>query len=233
MTNAAEPLTFSDRSLTCNQSTRPSPAGYRMSVSNLMMGGGDPMGVQTRDWREMNKWIADLLMKRTGVGVETWNARIQAGKFADEAALRSWLAEQGVTGYPQGLLIMERFGYPDFFLASADQLIDNQYADRLELRPILDAILTRVATFGEVTIQTRKTYLSLVTPRRTFAAVQPSTKRRVDLGLRLENEPLGGRIESAKSMGSGQVTVRIGLTSIEQVDDEVEKWLRRAYEENA
>ena len=190
------------------------------------------MTLQTRDWREMNQWIADLLMKRTGASVEAWNARIQAGKFADEVALRSWLAEQCVTGYPQGLLIMERFGYPDFFLASADQLIDNQYADRLELRPILDAILTRVATLGEVTIQTRKNYVSLVTPRRTFAAVQPSTKRRVDLGLRLENEPLGGRIESAKSMGSGQVKVRISLTSIEQVDDEVEQWLRRAYAEN-
>jgi len=198
-----------------------------------MMDGGDPVTLQTRDWREMNQWIADLLMKRTGEGVEAWNARIQAGKFVDEAALRAWLAEQGVTGYPQGLLVMERFGYPAFFLATADQLIDNQYADRPDLHPILDAILTRVATLGEVTIQTRKTYVSLVTPRRTFAAVQPTTKRRVDLGLRLETEPLGGRIESAKSMGSGQVTVRIGLTSVEQVDDEVEQWLQRAYEENA
>jgi hypothetical protein len=34
-------------------------------------------------------------------------------------------------------------------------------------------------------------------------------------------------------MGSGSVTVRIGLTSVDQVDDEVEAWLRRAYDENA
>jgi hypothetical protein len=191
------------------------------------------MGVQTRDWREMNRWIADLLKKRTGEGVETWNARIQAGNFADEAALRAWLAEQEVTGYPQGLLVMECFGYPDFLVASADELVDGQFADRPELRPILEAILTRVATLGEVTIQTRKTYVSLVTPRRTFAAVQPTTKRRVDLGLRLADQQLGGRLESARSMGSGQVTVRIGLSSVEQVDEEVEGWLRRAYEENA
>ena len=65
-----------------------------------------------------------------------------------------------------------------------------------------------------------------------FAAVQPATKRRVDLDLRLSNQPLDGRIESASSMGSGQVTVRIGLTSVDDVDDEVDQWLKRAYREN-
>jgi len=190
------------------------------------------MSVNTRDWREMNRWITDLLEKRTGLNVDAWNARIREHDFADEQSLRAWLADQGVTGYPQGLLVMERFGYPDFFLATSDELIDGQYRDRPALRPIADAILTRVAALGEVTIQARKTYISLVTPRRTFAAVQPTTKTRVDLGLRLANVPIGGRIAAATSMGSGQVTVRVGLSAVEQVDDEIEDWLRRAYEEN-
>ena len=68
---------------------------------------------------------------------------------------------------------------------------------------------------------------------RTFAAVQATTKRRVDLGLRLADRRPIGRLESAASMGSGRVSVRIGLTSVDQVDDEVESWLRRAYEVNA
>jgi hypothetical protein len=29
---------------------------------------------------------------------------------------------------------MERFGYPDFFIASANDLVDGQYADRPQLR---------------------------------------------------------------------------------------------------
>ena len=94
-------------------------------------------------------------------------------------------------------------------------------------------MLTRVAGLGEVTVQARKTYVSLLTPKRTFAAVQATTKRRVDLGLRLANQAPGGRLESAASMGSGQVNIRIGLTSVEDVDDEVESWLHRAYEENS
>jgi hypothetical protein len=44
------------------------------------------------------------------------------------------------------------------------------------LRPILNAILAAALELGEVIIQARKTYVSLVTPRRTFARVQPTTK---------------------------------------------------------
>ena len=137
-----------------------------------------------------------------------------------------------MTGYPQNLLVMERFGYPDFLLASADELIDGQYADRTALRPILDAVLVRAGQVGAVTIQARKTYVSLVTPRRTFATVQAATRRRVDLGLRLANPPLAGRLQAAGSVGGGSVSARIGLASVDEVDDEVEHWLRRAYEEN-
>lgn len=189
--------------------------------------------MQTRDWRERNEWIADLLEKRTGNDVANWNARIREAGLADEPSLRTWLADRGVTGYPQMMLVMERFGYPSFLTASADELIDGQYHDRPELRPILDAILARAATIGEVAVQARKGYVSLVTPKRTFAAVQPTTKRRVDLGLRLGEQPPTGRLESAAAMGSSMVTARIGLTSVDQVDDEVESWLRRAYQENS
>jgi hypothetical protein len=180
----------------------------------------------------MNQWIADLLKRRTGDDVETWNVRVRESGASDEASLRAWLAERGVTGYPQNLLVMERFGYPDFLLATADELVDGQYADRPTLRPILGAVLARAAQVGDVTVQARKTYVSLLTPRRTFAAVQATTKRRVDLGLRLADPPLGGRLERAGSMGSSAVTARIALASVEEVDDEVEGWLRRAYEEN-
>lgn len=190
------------------------------------------MTLPTRDWRWRNQWIADLLETRTGDNVEVWNARIREAGLNDEASLRAWLADRGVTGYPQGLLVMERFGYPAFLVASADELIDAQYRDRPGLRPIFDAILVRVASLGAVTVQARKTYVSLVSPKRTFAVVQPTTRQRVDLGLRLANQEPVGRLASAKSMGSGAVTVRIGLTAVDQVDDEVASFLHRAYEEN-
>jgi hypothetical protein len=185
---------------------------------------------QARDWGGMKAMSMRLLEERTGEDLEAWNARIQSQGFANEAQLRSWLSEQGVTGYAQSLLVMEQFGYPDFFLASADELIEAQYADRPRLRPILDAILAATLELGEVIIQARKTYVSLVTPRRTFARVQPTTKLRVDLGLRLEGQEPGGRLQPSKL--NETMRVQIGLTSAEDVDAEVLEWLRKAYDQN-
>src|SRR5512133_2403277 len=145
-----------------------------------------------RDWKEMRLMYARLLQERTGEDVDAWNQRIAREQLADEQQLRAWLTEQGVTGYAQSLLVMERFGYPAFFLASADELIEGQYADRPQLRPLFAALIDAAAGLGEVVIQTRKTSVSLVTPRRTFARIQPTTKHRVDVRLRLEKQQPGG-----------------------------------------
>ena len=139
---------------------------------------------------------------------------------------------QASSGDAQALLVWERFGYPDYLTAEAVELIDGQYADRPQLRPILDAVLAVLPALGPVTVQARKTIVSLVSPRRTFAVVQATTRTRVDLGLRLENTAPGGRLQAARHMGGGGATVRIALTGPGDVDDEVRDWMRRAYEEN-
>jgi hypothetical protein len=185
---------------------------------------------QSRDWQGMIAMSVRLLKERTGEDLDTWNERIQRQGFTDEGQLRNWLTQQGVTGYAQSLLVMEQFGYPEFFLASADELINNQYADRPQLRPILDAILAAALELGEVIIQARKTYVSLVTPRRTFARLQPTTTRRVDLGLRLEGQQPGGRLQPSRLHET--MRLQISLTSVEDVDAEVLEWLRLAYDQN-
>jgi hypothetical protein len=108
-------------------------------------------------------------------GLVVWNKRINSRRVSDEGSLRAWLTAQHVTGYAQSLLVMERFGYPDFITASADELVGAQYADRAALRPIYEAVISAALQAGEVVTEARKTYVSLVTPRRTFARVQPTT----------------------------------------------------------
>jgi len=186
-----------------------------------------------RSWQEMRERDIELLLRRTGEGLDTWNRRVRESGTADQGSLRAWLTEQGVTGYPQMLLVMERFGYPHYLTANADELVDGQYADRPALRPVLDGVLALLPVIGEVTVQARKTYVALLTPRRTFAAVQPTTKRRVDLGLRLEGVAPTARLRPAPNFGQSAVTMKIGLASPDELDDEVEGWLRRAYEQSA
>jgi Domain of unknown function (DUF5655) len=185
---------------------------------------------ETRDWhRNRDMWVR-VLEKQTGKGVAAWKRRIGSRSFRDERSLRAWLIGQGVTGYAQSLLVMERFGYPDFVVASADQLIDQQYADRPDLRPIYDAIVSAATRCGDVVIQARKTYVSLVTRRRTFARIQPTTKTRVDLGLRLDRQQPSGRLQPSKIHET--MRLQISMTATQRVDSEVRRWLQQAYTEN-
>ena len=185
----------------------------------------------TRDWQRNRAMWVRILEKRTGVGVDAWKRRIMKEGLDDEASLRAWLTSQGVTGYGQSLLVMERFGYPDFLLATADELIDAQYEDRPGLRPIFDAIIAAAMRLGKVTVQARKTYVSLVSPRRTFARIQATTKGRVDLGLRIEGVAPGGRLLPSRIHET--MPLQIGLSTLADIDDEVVRWLRRAYDENS
>ncbi len=188
--------------------------------------------VVAENWREMVDWSVALLRRGTGEGVPEWNRRVVSSGLDNERDLRVWLREHGVTGYPQMLLVMERFGYPDLLRASSDELVDAQYADRSELRPILDRLLAEAALLGPMRVQARKTYVALVTPRRTFAIVKATTRARVDLGLRLAGHPPTGRLEPARSLGNDTITVRIGIGSADDVDDDTLAWLRQAYTAN-
>jgi hypothetical protein len=192
----------------------------------------DTVRSRPRTWLEMRERIEQILERRTGEGVDVWVARVAALGDIDETQLRSWLTERGVTGYPQMILVMERFGYPDYLMASADELIDGQYTDRPKLRPVLDELLLRAADVGQVDVQARKTYVTLVTPKRTFALIRATTRDRVDLGLRLPEVDTGGRLLAAPGLGNDYVNVRIALQTPDDVDDLVVDWLRRAYAAN-
>ena len=113
----------------------------------------------------------------------------------------------------------------------AGELIDAQYADRPRLRPVLGAVLAALPALGQATVQARKTIVSLVGPRRTFAVVQATSKNRVDLGLRLDNSKPGGRLLAARDIGAANL--RIPLAGPGDFDQEALGWLRHAYEANA
>jgi hypothetical protein len=177
--------------------------------------------------------IEARLVAATGDDVATWAERVRATGLRTEPEVRTWLAERGVTGYGQMVLVMERFGYPAHLTATADELVEGQYADRPALRPVYDAVLLAALSLPGVHAQARKGYVSLVSPRRTFAVVQASTRTRVDLALRLPDREPGGRLLPARSVGNGECRVRVALTAVDDVDDEVRALLAEALDANS
>jgi hypothetical protein len=176
--------------------------------------------------------IAEQITRETGMDVAAWNARIRERSSSNAAELKAWLNEQGVTGYPAMLLRFETFGYPDYLQASANELIDGQYADKPAIRPIYDRLIEALPDVGEVEVQARKTYVALIGPKRTFASIQPTTKTRVDIGLRFDDATLARGLEPAKSIGQSSMTHKLALSALDDVDAESIGWLRRAYEAN-
>ncbi len=73
---------------------------------------------------------------------------------------------------------------------------------------------------------------TLLIPRRTFAAARPTTKTRVDLGLRIDGAGPGGRLLDGGNIAGGSVNLRVALSSVDDLDDEAVGCLRRAYDAN-
>jgi hypothetical protein len=183
-----------------------------------------------RNWKAMWADYAGRLYEQTGEDVWTWNDRIRSDAPNDESGLRGWLNEREIRGYMQHLLIMERFGYPDYLQTTDEELIDNQYADREHLRPIFDRlILTVQSNHPKVEIVGRKTYVPLYTPRRQFAVVKATTRKRIDLGLRLDGQEQRGRLLPAKSLGNETINLRAPLASVEEIDDELMELIAQAW----
>lgn len=87
-------------------------------------------------------------------------------------------------------------------------------------------------TLGPIDVQARKTYATLLTSRRTFAAVKPSTRTRIDLGLRIDGVEPKGRLLDGRTTAGGGINLSIPLASVDDLDEEAVGLLRRAYQAN-
>jgi len=108
---------------------------------------------------------------------------------------------------------------------SSDDLVANQYKGKESLKPIHDAIIEYVESFGDdLEISPKKTSVSL-RRKKQFALIQPSTKTRIDLGINLKGEPPQGRLEAM----SGMCTHKVKLSHVDDFDADVRTWVKEAF----
>ncbi len=175
----------------------------------------------------------ELLLRKSGHDVHWWAERGRAAGVKNDGELRDWMRdEHGISGYAQYAVSWEMFGYPEFMLRGADELIDGQYAKHPELRPIADALLAWAAASDGVGIQMRKGYISLHSPKRKFAQVTRANNTSVDVLLRLAVAP-GGRVEAVKVREGDFFDRKVRLKSVDGVDGELFGLLERALAENS
>lgn len=185
-----------------------------------------------KTWRSMVESNQALLLRKSGHDVAWWAAEGRAAGIANDAELRAWMRDRhGITGYAQYAVSWEMFGYPDFMLHDADELLDAQYANHPELRRVANALLEWAAETDGVEIQLRKGYVSLHSPRRKFAQITRANNSCVDVTLRID-APAAGRLEAIKAREGDFFTRRIRLRAEPDVGEDVLAFLARALDEN-
>ena len=94
--------------------------------------------------------------------------------------------------------------------------------------PIYQTLVERLLSFGnDVKISPKKDSVSFIR-KRQFALIRPATKTRIDLGLKLKGKPLTDRLENSGPF-SAMCTHRVQITSLEEIDQELNNWLEEAY----
>ncbi len=182
---------------------------------------------------DMMTSVTDSMKERTGKTLEEWVVAVQSAGVdpLDQKTVRSWLKEQGVLQNSQWAIADAAARAAGWVRPSLEGYIDSQYqGGKAALRPIFDSLCEIIEGLGEdVSVEGRGGYTPFVR-KRQFAAVQASTKTRIDLGLRFKQAPQS-ELLSTKSL-PGQSTHKISLSLVEDITDEVKELIRLAYEQN-
>ncbi|MEM7457919.1 MAG: DUF4287 domain-containing protein [Pseudomonadota bacterium] len=173
---------------------------------------------------ELAQTMIDNLPEKTGKSLTEWQKVVAASGAEKHGEMMKLLkVEHGVSHGFANLIAQKCVGNLD---VSDDDLVANQYKGKESLKPIHDAIIAYVSTYGsDLEVSPKKTSVSL-RRKKQFALIQPSTKTRIDLGINLKGVDPVGRLESM----TGMCTHKIRLTNMDEFDGDVKAWLDQAFE---
>ncbi len=209
-------------------------ARTKQAVTTLSYGVHPSVGV-------MQAWISGLLA-RTGRTLEEWVELVQDDGPETERERRAWLKAKHGLGTNASWWIAQRAdgrgaedGDPEAYLKAAQGYVEAMFnGKKAGLRSIYEKILELAHQFGsDVKVCPCKTIIPLYR-RHVFAEIKPSTSSRLDLGLALGAMKTPGRLaETGGHEKKDRITHRIALAAASEVDAEVKKWLKIAYDLDA
>ena len=171
------------------------------------------------------------LLEKTGKSLEYWIDLVKQTGIEKHKEIISYLkTEHGFTyGYANFVALKAKKS--DAGSIDADELLTNQYKGKEGLLLIYEKLIAEIDKFGnDITKTPKKDSVSIIR-KRQFALIKPAAKTRIDLGLKIKDKPVEGRLEKSGPFGT-MCTHRIQLTSVSDVDSEVIGWLREAYEKS-
>lgn len=182
---------------------------------------------------EMLQTMLGNLKEKTGKLLNEWHQILKdLSPEKHGEAMKILKGEHGIShGYAN--LISQTFFKPELLSDEKSNNNDEQLLKGKEaIADIFNAAKKQFESIaGQAEFAYKKTYISLRTPKKQFALLQPSTKTRVDVGLNLKGVEPSGMTEATGSWNS-MVSHRIKLTDLNQINDELKDWIQKAYDAN-
>ena len=163
--------------------------------------------------------------EKTGKSLEAWKKILKRKGFDKHSEGVKYLkSEHGVThGFANTIVTLSK----DNPKEEVD-LVMQQYNGKESIKPIYDKLIEVVKELGKDIIITPKKGSVSVIRKRQFVLIKPATKTRIDLGFKLKDVAVTLRLENSGPFGT-MCTHRVKLTSVEDVDKELTRWIKDAY----
>jgi hypothetical protein len=179
------------------------------------------------------------LPQKTGRSLEEWIAFVRKSGLSTEKERREWLKKEHRLGTNSAWWIAERAegkgmeeDSAEAYLEAAEEWVEAMFSGpRAALRPVYDQLLkVALSVNKDVKACPGKTAVALYR-KHVFAQIKVSTNTRVDLGLALGNLKTPRRlIDTGGYEKKDRITRRIAVTSKTDIDDELQQWLKKAWE---
>jgi hypothetical protein len=184
------------------------------------------------------KWMQEL-PKKTGRSLDEWLALITKSGPLTERERGEWLKKEHKLGTNYAAWLAGRAAgknmeedSPQAYLKTAAEWVEAQYSGpRTAIRPLYEELLKVGLSLGkDVKACSCKTMVPFYR-KHVFAQIKPSTNTRVDLGLALGNMKTPKRlIDTGGYEKKDRITRRIEIKSKTDIDDELRRWLEKAWE---
>jgi len=188
------------------------------------------------------KWIAELKQK-SGRTLDDWLKFIKKEGPPTEKERRDWLKNKHGLGTNSAWWLAERSlgkgeetADSDAYLKAAEKYVSEMFSGKKEhLRPLYNALLKLGLSVGkDVKACPCQTIVPLYR-NHVFAQIKPTTQTRIDLGLALGDTKKTPKrlINTGGYEKKDRITHRFEIASLKDIDDELKRWLRVAYERDA
>jgi hypothetical protein len=187
----------------------------------------------------VQKWVAELKQK-TGRSLKEWQTHITRNGPDDLEARRQWLKAEYGLGTNTAWWLAERADgrptwdeNPETYLSMAPKYVDEMFAGpKAHLRPLADALMRLAMDVADdVKFCPCKTMIPFYR-EHVIAQIKPTTNKRIDFGFAVDAAtPFTVRLKDTGGLKKkDRITHRIEMTKPEDIDVEVEGYLRLAYE---